>query len=181
MAAGRPNQGAKTGGARDQNKRNHGGRVTGPISALKKYARAGASMPDQPGIGNLRISQPGSGNSRNPQARSAAADQPAPLVQALQLCPEEVNSEFGTATAGSLAKSIGLDIYHLLKSISTSELKSLADQPEIATLKQVWWEQYLYSQGELTWRNNTAPTAHYHPHQICFYKNCSYRWKGGLM
>jgi transposase len=53
----------------------------------------------------------------------------------------------------ALANAMGLDIYHLLKSISTSELNSLEGQPEIAALKQVWWEQYSYIQGQLTWNN----------------------------
>jgi transposase len=54
----------------------------------------------------------------------------------------------------ALANAMGLDIYHLLKSISTSELNSLEGQPEIAALKQVWWEQYSYIHGQLTWNNN---------------------------
>jgi hypothetical protein len=54
----------------------------------------------------------------------------------------------------ALANAMGWDIYHLLKSISTSELNSLAGQPEIAALKQVWWEQYSYIQGQLTWNNH---------------------------
>ena len=53
-----------------------------------------------------------------------------------------------------LANAIGMDVYHLLKSISTSELDSLSGLAEIAALKQIWHEQYTYSQGEYTWKNN---------------------------
>jgi hypothetical protein len=60
------------------------------------------------------------------------------------------------AHLSALANAMGKDIYHLLKSVSTSDLNSLADQPEIAALKQLWWEQYSYNQGQLTWKNDAC-------------------------
>jgi len=53
-----------------------------------------------------------------------------------------------------LAQAIGRDGAYLLESVSGKA--SLAELPEVTSLRQVWDEQYERAEGEVLWRKNTC-------------------------
>lgn len=73
--------------------------------------------------------------------------------------PKDLNLGTENLEQRAYAQAIGADGIHLLEAISEAGDPALTDMNEILALRQVWYEQFEFGDGKVTWRKEVCASC----------------------